>query len=97
MGIFMGSMGIGTFANASPPYINPELSRDSKSKLGNRTFYVRDCKFRKEDPAIIIKWMRRNFGERRHGWDFSLQIHTGCVTIELWDDKFITMYEMWQM
>jgi hypothetical protein len=39
--------------------------------------------------------MRRNFGERHHGWDFSLA--GGCVTIELWDDKFITMYEMWQM
>jgi hypothetical protein len=39
--------------------------------------------------------MRRNFGERHQGWDFSLA--GGCVTIELWDDKFITMYEMWQM
>ena len=39
--------------------------------------------------------MRRNFGERHQGWDFSLV--GGCVTIELWDDRLITMYEMWHI
>jgi len=72
-----------------------QLCRDKKYKNGNRTVYNRDCRYHKEDPSIIVKWMRRNFGERHQGWDFSLV--GGCVTIELWDDKFITMYEMWQM
>ena len=75
--------------------VNITLCRDKKYKNGNRTVYNRDCRYHKEDPTIIVKWMRRNFGERHQGWDFSLI--SGCVTIELWDDKFITMYEMWQM
>ena len=89
----MANLGLstGTFAPAS--YING--CRDNKYKTGNRTFYLRDCSYHKEDPSIIVKWMRRNFGERHQGWDFSLV--GGCVTIELWDDRLITMYEMWQM
>jgi hypothetical protein len=83
----------GTFAPAN--YADMQVSRDNKYKNGNRTCYVRDCKYRKEDPATIVKWMRRNFGHRHSGWDFSLI--SGCVTIELWDDRFITMYEMWQV
>ena len=75
--------------------INNHLCRDSKSKYGHKTVYNRDCRYHKEDPAIIVKWMRRNFGERHCGWDFSLV--RGCVTIEIWDDRLITMYEMWQM
>ena len=75
--------------------INSHLCRDSKSKSGHKTVYNRDCSYHKEDPSIIVKWMRRNFGERHQGWDFSLV--GGCVTIEIWDDKFKTMYEMWQM
>jgi len=90
----MAILNIGRFATASPN-INDHLCRDDKYKSGNKTVYRRDCRYRKEDPSIIIKWMRRNFGERHRGWDFSLV--GGCVTIELWDDKFITMYEMWQM
>ena len=93
MGIFMGSMGIGSFTPA--PQINVKLCRDNTYKSGYKTFYIRDCKYHNEDPTIIVKWMRRNFGHRHQGWDFSLI--DGCVTIELWDDKFITMYEMWQM
>ena len=84
----------GTFGTFAPAvYING--CRDGKHKNGNRTVYNRDCRYHKEDPTIIVKWMRRNFGERHQGWDFSLI--GGCVTIELWNDKFITMYEMWQM
>ena len=75
--------------------VNIQLCRDNKYKLGHKTVYQRDCRYHKEDPSIIVKWMRRNFGERHRGWDFSLA--GGCVTIEIWDDKFITMYEMWQM
>ena len=77
------------------PTAADSLCRDSKSKSGHKTVYRRDCRYHKEDPAIIVKWMRRNFGERHQGWDFSLV--GGCVTIEIWDDRLITMYEMWQM
>ena len=77
------------------PKTASSLCRDSKHKNGNITVYNRDCIYHKENPAVIVKWMRRNFGERRQGWDFSL--NGGCVIIEVWDDKFITMYEMWQM
>jgi hypothetical protein len=76
------------------PTAADSLCSDSKSKSGHKTVYRRDCRYHKEDPAIIVKWMRRNFGERHQGWDFSLV--GGCVTIELWDDRLITMYEMWQ-
>jgi hypothetical protein len=63
-------------------------------KSGFKTVYVRDCEKRKEDPTQLIKWCRRNFGERGVGWDF--QFISGCVTIEFWEDKYITMYEMWK-
>ena len=90
----MAYMNTGSFGLAAPTvYING--CRDNKYKNGNRTFYLRDCSYHKEDPSIIVKWMRRNFGERHQGWDFSLV--GGCVTIELWDDRLITMYEMWHI
>ena len=82
----------GTFAPATTV---SQLCRDSKSKSGNKTVYHRDCRYHKEDPASIVKWMRRNFGERHKGWDFSLV--GGCVAIEIWDDKLEFMYEMWQI
>jgi len=62
---------------------------------GNKVQYVYDCKAKKEDPINIVKWCRRNFGERGVGWDFLLT--SGNVTIVLWDDKFKTMYEMWKV
>jgi hypothetical protein len=62
---------------------------------GNRVQYVYDCKGKKEDPTVIVKWCRRNFGERGMGWDFLLT--SGNVTIVLWDDKFKTMYELWKI
>jgi hypothetical protein len=62
---------------------------------GNRVQYVYDCKGKKEDPTVIVKWCRRNFGERGMGWDFLLT--SGNVTIVLWDDKFKTMYELWKV
>ena len=90
----MAMLNIGKFTQASPS-INSHLCRDNNYTTGNRKFYIRDCRYHKEDPSIIVKWMRRNFGERHQGWDFSLV--GGCVTIELWDNRLITMYEMWQM
>ena len=37
-----------------------------------KKYYVYNCKEKKEDPAIIVKWCRRTFGNRGDGWDFSL-------------------------
>lgn len=84
----------------APPKLIPLVNntytdKERTYKSGGKAVYVRDCTRRKEDPAQLIKWCRRNFGERGSGWDF--QFISGCVTIELWEDKFITMYEMWQM
>jgi hypothetical protein len=60
----------------------------------DRVQHVYDCKNKKEDPSVIVKWCRRNFGERGVGWDFILI--SGNVTIILWDDKYKTMYELWK-
>ena len=68
-------------------------SRDSVTKNGIDTCYRYDCKFRKEDPSIIVKWCRRNFGQRGSGWDFRLI--SGLIEIDIWDDKYKVMYELW--
>lgn len=44
-------------------------------------------------PVVFVKWLRRNFGERGVGWDFTF--HKGRVIIEIWESKLQTMYEMW--
>jgi hypothetical protein len=64
------------------------------SYVDKRT-YVHDCGARKEDPIQIVKWMRRNFGERGHGWDFGYSESGRKIWLELRDDKIIMMYEMW--
>lgn len=48
----------------------------------------------KGDPITIIKWCRRNFGNRGDGWDYSGG--TKNVDITIWSSKLITMYELWQ-
>lgn len=50
-------------------------------------------------PVKLIKWMRRNFGERGSGWDFdgSGTGRTRTITILIWDQKMQVMYEMWHM
>jgi hypothetical protein len=52
-----------------------------------RTF-VYDCRGKKENPEIIVRWLRRNFGERGIGWDWYLA--SGKVT----EPKYIVMYEL---
>lgn len=52
------------------------------------TFVVKDNSYE------VIKWCRRNFGERGDGWDF-----TGGkkhVQITIWSSRLITMWELWQ-
>jgi hypothetical protein len=74
--------------------IQYEIIDRSYINRGNKVQYVYDCKKKKEDPTAIIKWCRRNFGDRGAGWDFLLI--SGNVTLIIWDDKLKFMYEMWQ-
>jgi hypothetical protein len=48
----------------------------------------------KENHADVIKWCRRNFGNRGDGWDFYGT--TREYTIEIWSSRLITMYRMWK-
>lgn len=76
-----------------PVYTDSIASRDGHTVLGNKHVYTYDCRFRKEDPSKIVKWLRKNFGERGYGWDFYLIQQS--VIIEIWEPKLATMYEMW--
>jgi hypothetical protein len=66
----------------------------SPRSYNGKTTYVYLCKDLKEDPRTIVKWCRRNFGDRGNGWDFMLT--SGNITIEIWNDKLKFMYEMWK-
>jgi hypothetical protein len=57
-----------------------------------RTF-VYDCRGKKENPEIIVRWLRRNFGERGNGWDWYLA--SGKVCIEITEPKYVVIYELW--
>jgi len=60
-----------------------------------------DFQFTKDTttPVELIKWMRRNFGERGNGWDWhgSGARRNGTITILIWNEKMQVMYEMWHM
>jgi hypothetical protein len=90
----MAMMNSGRFV---PATYNPatKANMDGVSHLGSRSQYTYDCVFRKEDPSVIVKWCRKNFGERGNGWDFYL--NQGRVIIEIRDDKFKVMYELWHV
>lgn len=47
----------------------------------------------KGNPTEVIKWCRRNFGERGDGWDFSGGTK---VEVTIWSNKLKFMWEMWQ-
>jgi len=68
---------------------------DMHRTYGTKKVYMYDCRAKSEDPSIIVKWCRRNFGHRGDGWDFTF--HSGRVTIEITKDEFKTMYEMWKL
>ena len=52
------------------------------------TFTIRD------DTKEVIKWCRRNFGNRGDGWDFTAgKKH---VQLTIWSKRLITMWMMWQ-
>ena len=44
-----------------------------------------------ESPTDIVRWMRRNFGERGIGWDFTF--HSGNVILDIWDHRLQVMWE----
>ena len=76
------------------PYYGAEnQNRERHYTTGSRHTYVYDCRYRKEDPTKIVKWLRKNFGERGSGWDFIL--NQGSVIIDIWEPRLVTMYEMW--
>lgn len=46
------------------------------------------------DKYEVIKWCRRNFGERGDGWDFIGGIEN--IEVIIWSSRLITMWELWQ-
>ena len=59
----MAILKTGSYSPAYPSIKN-QLCKDAKYKSGDKTVYNRDCRYHKEDPSTIVKWMRRNFGEK---------------------------------
>ena len=47
-----------------------------------------------ENTEQVLRWCRKNFGERGDGWDFAGGYKT--LDIMIWSSKLITMYELWQ-
>lgn len=83
------------FGLAPIKYLKPSDTdhEPAPRKSGERTIYTYNFKKRNEDPSKVIKWMRRNFGDRGRGWDFHLA--GGNIIVEIWENKFKTMYELW--
>lgn len=46
------------------------------------------------DMVDVVRWCRRNFGDRGDGWDFTAG--TKSVEIKIWSSKLITMWKMWK-
>jgi len=64
-----------------------------KDRYGKITYMYNCSKPGNKSQSDIVKWCRRNFGERAIGWDFTTQGKNVIITI--WDDKYKTMYELW--
>lgn len=58
-----------------------------------RKTYLYNCVDKKENPTEIVKWLRRNLGERGRSWDFSFV--GGKVSVDIFDDKAQVIYELW--
>ena len=61
---------------------NPDYAPKKQYSAGNK------------DSLEVIKWCRRNFGDRGDGWDFAGSGKS--LTIFIWSNKLQFMYEMWQ-
>jgi hypothetical protein len=76
-------------------YISEPPNRERESyTLGSKTVYTYDARFRNEDPTVLIKWCRKNFGERGVGWDFTCSKQ--LISLEIWDSKYKVIYELWK-
>jgi hypothetical protein len=61
---------------------------NNERDMNERSFIV------KNDPYIVIKWCRKNFGERGDGWNFYKTTKGYVVTIT--SSKLLTMWQLWQ-
>lgn len=89
-------LGLSTGTFVPLPVKNTDSCRDGKSVWGRKTQYTYDFRFKKQDPSVIVKWLRANMGERGKGWDFILNASAGVIVVEIWDSKLQFMYEMWK-
>lgn len=48
----------------------------------------------KGDSKEIIKWCRKNFGQRGDGWDFVGGVKH--VQIIIWSSRLLVMWELWR-
>lgn len=78
------------------PARNTTECRDDKSTWSGKTYYTYDFRYKNEDPAVLVKWLRANMGERNVGWNFILNSSSGTLVVEIWDSKLQFMYEMWK-
>jgi hypothetical protein len=79
---------ISPFNVLSPVIDFVDVVRKNSSDAKKVTFKI------KGDPKEVIKWCRRNFGDRGDGWDFSGG--TKSLEVTIWSSKLITMWELWQ-
>jgi hypothetical protein len=71
------------------PYIEfIDYTPINPSDMNKRQFHCKD------DPIKVIKWCRRNFGNRGDGWDY--EGIGNKVVISVWSSKLLVMYELWQ-
>lgn len=60
-----------------------------------KVIYKHDPRIKGNESAIsVIKWCRKNFGDRGTGWDFALM--GNVVNVEIWNEKYQTMWVMWK-
>jgi len=93
----ISKIGLSTGTFVPLPAKNTDTCRDGKSIWGGKTHYTYDFRFKNENPATIVKWLRSNMGERGKGWDYLLNSSAGTIIVEIWDSKLQFMYEMWKL
>lgn len=82
------AINISPFNGLSPVIEYVDVVRKNASDSKKVTYKI------KGDPKEVIKWCRRNFGDRGDGWDFTGG--TKSLEVTIWSSKLITMWELWQ-
>lgn len=77
------------FNQLSPVIEYVDYVRNNPSDANKRQFKI------KGDPHTVIKWCRRNFGDRGDGWDFYSAGKEGYI-VQIWSTRLLTMWELWQ-